>query len=416
MGAQWMHGIEGHPLYEYAVRKGLMKALEKDGEGEYVNNPDGNLYSGLMIKVEGGGKFNEELFGEASAWFGEIEEEVKAGDVSQFSGVGSTPLDLYKKRFAERIRGSRHDPAECWRVFDWGLRRVCAIDGAELWDMSPDQLFEYKSLEGPQTVPVTGGYSSVISSLVKELPADTLWTNKPVEKIEYGLAEPDMPCCVTVGGDEPRKIHARYVISTVSLGVLQSGIIQFEPPLPREKSVAISRMGIGKIEKLFFEFGDDDWEALSKLGFSPSMTVTLTDQEAPPTSKWTGRILGLNRTPGTRYMAIWATSPAACEHVVSASEVSLVDDLAKFMASLCEEGAAIPRAKSVVRTTWSKNKYTMGSWSYLAAESCKEDIEVLGQPLQNLLFAGEASHLCFYGTVHGAYMTGEREAERILKG
>lgn len=409
-----MHGIEGHPVYEYAVKKGFMKALEKNGSGEYVNDPDENLYAGLTIKVEGGGKFDEELFGEASAWFGEIEEEVKAGDVSQFSGEGATPLELYKKMFSERISGSGHDASDCWRVFDWSLRRVCAIDGAELWDMSPDQMFEYKSLEGPQTVPVTGGYSRIIGSLVAELPDGTLWTKHPVRKIEYGLADSEMPCCVTVG-DDGRTIQAGHVISTVSLGVLQSGIIEFEPPLPRDKAEAISRMGIGKIEKLFFEFGDDEWEALSKLDFSPSMTVTLTDQEAPA-SKWTSRILGLNRTPGTRYMAIWATGPEACAHVAGASEESLVDDLANFMAHLCGKGKVVPRAKSVVRTGWSTNPYTRGSWSYIAAGSCKEDIEMLGRPLKNLLFAGEATHRCFYGTVHGAFMTGEREAGRILEG
>jgi monoamine oxidase len=35
-----------------------------------------------------------------------------------------------------------------------------------------------------------------------------------------------------------------------------------------------------------------------------------------------------------------------------------------------------------------------------------------GVPL--LLFAGEATHVKYIGTVHGAYLTGERAAERLV--
>ena len=32
-----------------------------------------------------------------------------------------------------------------------------------------------------------------------------------------------------------------------------------------------------------------------------------------------------------------------------------------------------------------------------------------------ILFAGEATHAHYFGTVHGAYLSGVREAKRILK-
>ncbi len=31
-----------------------------------------------------------------------------------------------------------------------------------------------------------------------------------------------------------------------------------------------------------------------------------------------------------------------------------------------------------------------------------------------ILFAGEATHLRYYSTVHGAYLSGKREAKRLL--
>jgi hypothetical protein len=30
------------------------------------------------------------------------------------------------------------------------------------------------------------------------------------------------------------------------------------------------------------------------------------------------------------------------------------------------------------------------------------------------MFAGEATHLRYYSTVHGAYLTGQREAKRLI--
>jgi spermine oxidase len=40
--------------------------------------------------------------------------------------------------------------------------------------------------------------------------------------------------------------------------------------------------------------------------------------------------------------------------------------------------------------------------------------ETLAEPLDNLLFAGEATHLRYFSTVHGAIESGFREADRIL--
>jgi polyamine oxidase len=41
-------------------------------------------------------------------------------------------------------------------------------------------------------------------------------------------------------------------------------------------------------------------------------------------------------------------------------------------------------------------------------------MQALAEPLGRLAFAGEATNAEFFGTVHGAYQSGLREADRIL--
>ena len=57
----------------------------------------------------------------------------------------------------------------------------------------------------------------------------------------------------------------------------------------------------------------------------------------------------------------------------------------------------------------------MGSYIYLPVGASVSDIETLARPVgDRLLFAGEATSSEYSGYVHGAVLTGIREAERLL--
>ncbi|CAF1086811.1 unnamed protein product [Adineta steineri] len=71
---------------------------------------------------------------------------------------------------------------------------------------------------------------------------------------------------------------------------------------------------------------------------------------------------------------------------------------------------------------WSFNKTsTHGSHTFIKTGSNTHDIKRLAMPWPNqpakplILFAGEGTHERFYGTAHGAFMTGIREAKRIVE-
>jgi monoamine oxidase len=76
-------------------------------------------------------------------------------------------------------------------------------------------------------------------------------------------------------------------------------------------------------------------------------------------------------------------------------------------------GAPQPAGSLVTR--WGSDPYARGSYSFIAVGSSPDDMHALAEPVgERLMFAGEATNPEFFGTVHGAYMSGVREAERIL--
>jgi monoamine oxidase len=65
-------------------------------------------------------------------------------------------------------------------------------------------------------------------------------------------------------------------------------------------------------------------------------------------------------------------------------------------------------------SSWRGDEFTRGSYSY-AKPGHADDRAVLAAPVDGrIFFAGEASSLNFFSTVHGAYETGIRAAKEVL--
>ena len=74
-----------------------------------------------------------------------------------------------------------------------------------------------------------------------------------------------------------------------------------------------------------------------------------------------------------------------------------------------------PKPTGSIVTKWGADQYARGSYSFIAVGSSPDDMHALGEPVgDRLMFAGEATDPEWFGTVHGAYMSGLREADRVL--
>jgi monoamine oxidase len=70
--------------------------------------------------------------------------------------------------------------------------------------------------------------------------------------------------------------------------------------------------------------------------------------------------------------------------------------------------------KGYLRTNWSRDPFSLGSYSYIAKASRQSDTATLAAPIDNrIFFAGEATHPRANSTVHAAYETGLDAAQSV---
>ncbi len=95
------------------------------------------------------------------------------------------------------------------------------------------------------------------------------------------------------------------------------------------------------------------------------------------------------------------------------SDNSIVGEAMRILKDMF--GNNIPNPSAIFRTKWAEDPYSFGSYSYIPVGASGQDYDMMAEPVANkLFFAGEATHRQFPGQTHGAYLSGMREAERIM--
>ncbi|CAK1592509.1 unnamed protein product [Parnassius mnemosyne] len=242
--------------------------------------------------------------------------------------------------------------------------------------------------------------------------------NTEVTKIVWPQ-QPSTPVEVTCKDGKVYK--ANNVIVTVSVGVLKERhMTLFTPPLPREKVNAINSMTMGVMDKIIFSF-DKPWWPVSHTFFA-FMWKGEDKRKVAKEDFWTTKIFSASTPMGSgNTLTLWTSGETGKwvetipEEVVKRKSVEL---LQKFLGA----NVTIPEPTGMLRTTWYSNPYTRGSYTFDSVSSMKypNSRADLGKPLLDsagtpkVLFAGEATDLTHFSTVHGASASGYREAMRLL--
>ena len=190
-------------------------------------------------------------------------------------------------------------------------------------------------------------------------------------------------------------------IVTLPLGVLQSGAVHFAPDLPRRKQAAIRRLGMGLVNKVVMEFPRAFAEGDPiVLGYMSSIRGEFPE------------FLNLMNHPGAPILVGFVAADMA-KGLEPRPDREVVDRALAVVRRMY--GASVPEPSNVRVTRWGSDPFSRGSYSYVPAGAGMDNYDELARPVgDRLLFAGEATNRRYPATVHGAYLSGVREAERVL--
>ena len=371
LGASWIHGTEGNPIYAEATRLGLTTAVfdvgSYNGAGtvEYYS-PDGGRLDG-----------DEALIERVIGVLERDAERAGSGGTSLRSAIDGLPPALAQLAGTPVVAAALSDYAGDY--------------GATPQELALSALAEGDSFDGAQRV-FPGGYGQLTQRLSDGLPVRL---NTAVTAVS--LREPDHIIVETTGG----RWRAAKVIVTATLGVLKSSAIQFDPPLPEAQSTAIQRLGFGRFEKLVLRFDRVFWDDVDQ--------IQISADPGAPFSGW----YNLSRVSGApALMAINGGAAAVAVGEMTVAQQSAM--AAEALAGIYPGRFRPPVAAQISR--WWADEFSRGSYSFTAVGSGEEDRVALAEPVDDRLWlAGEAQHPTLHSTVHGAWLSGRQAGEQASR-
>ncbi len=195
-------------------------------------------------------------------------------------------------------------------------------------------------------------------------------------------------------------IVARVAIVTVPTNVVASGGLRFYPELGHHQIDAFGRMSLGSYDHIALELLDNP------LGLESDDLVF-----EKSTDTHTAAILA--NLAGTPLCTI-DVAGAFGRDLSGQGEAAMIDFAAEWLAGLY--GAEIK--KSIGRkhaTRWNAEPYALGAWSAAVPGSQFARRQLLEPIADDVWYAGEAAHETLWGTVGGAWDSGERAADAVLR-
>jgi monoamine oxidase len=193
---------------------------------------------------------------------------------------------------------------------------------------------------------------------------------------------------------------ARTVIVTVSTGVLMSDKLKFEPELPRRYLDAIEKLRLGSYDHIALEL--------------PGNPLVLQRDELVFEKAGSARTAAiLANISGTALCTIEVAGKFGAD-LAASGEPEMVSFALDWLTGLY--GADIRKAvKRTSATRWNHEPWTLGAFS-AAAPGGQWARAALAEPVRDrIFFAGEATHETLWGTVGGAWASGERAADAVLR-
>jgi monoamine oxidase len=235
------------------------------------------------------------------------------------------------------------------------------------------------------------GFGTLLARLATPLP---LLLSTPVKTIEWWSR-------ARIEVDTPKgQFKTGLVILTVSTNLLTSGKIKLAPDLPKRHLEAATKLKLGSRDHIALELTGNP------LGLrSDELVFEKAD------SRQTAAIFG-NMSGST--ICVLDVGGNFGRDLSAKGEAAMIDFAISWLGGLY--GADIKNAvKRRHATRWNNEPWVLGAAS-AAAPGAQSARKVLAEPINYRIFlAGEATHETRWGTVNGAWESGERAADAVVK-
>jgi monoamine oxidase len=196
------------------------------------------------------------------------------------------------------------------------------------------------------------------------------------------------------------RINARVAIVTISIAALAAEKIKIAPALPKRQLDAIAKLSLGSYDHVALELKGNPLQLRND---------DLVFEKAG--SARTAALLA--NVSGTSLCTVEIAGKFGSE-LSQKGEAAMIDFAIGWLADLF--GADVKKAIGKTHATrWNADPFALGAFS-AAAVGGQPGRKVLMEPVrERLFFAGEAVHETLWGTVGGAWESGERAADAALR-
>ncbi|CAK7325413.1 unnamed protein product [Dovyalis caffra] len=313
------------------------------------------------------------------------------GDVSVDVSLGAA-LETFRQVYEDAVN------KEEINLFNWhcanleyanaGLLSKLSLafwDQDDPYDMGGDHCF------------LPGGNGRLVQALAENV---SILYEKTVHTIRYGSDGVQV-----IAGSQV--FEGDMVLCTVPLGVLKSGSIKFIPELPQRKLDGIKRLGYGLLNKVAMLFPYVFWET------DRDTFGHLTDDTS---SRGEFFLFYSYATVAGGPILIALVAGEAAHKFESMPPTDAVTKVIQILKGIYEPlGITVPEPIQTVCTRWGSDPFTLGSYSNVAVGASGDDYDILAESVGDgrLFFAGEATTRRYPATMHGAFLSGLREAANM---
>lgn len=200
-------------------------------------------------------------------------------------------------------------------------------------------------------------------------------------------------------------IAADYAINTFSVGVLQSGDVNFSPALPEWKANVIQEFQMGIYTKIFFQFPPDKvfWNKTTQFFLYASKTRGYYPL-------WQN-LDNENFLPGSGIFFVTVVTPISYMVEQQDDETTKQQILVTLRQMFGAEN--VPDPLDFMYPRWGLTPWAYGSYSNWPIGMTLEKHQNLRANVGRLFFAGEATSSQYYGFLHGAFFEGQAAGQTI---